>query len=109
MALELAKYQTLIAMLFCHYPATSCLRYDRLFRQAASQDASLRWDTVKEDIYVWCLTRQSPPPLQGLPLPDRRPLQQQSFRWRQPFTPCRNTSVIPRGANGHLRNTAVLS
>ena len=57
MALELAKYQTLIVMLFNHYPPQACLRYDSLFRQAAGQDKALRWDTVREDIYVWCLAR----------------------------------------------------
>ena len=38
-------------MLFAHYSADACLRYDQLFRMAASQDMSLCWDTLKEDIY----------------------------------------------------------
>ncbi len=66
LVLELTKYQTLMAMLFSYYSTHACLRYDRLFRQAASQNATLRWDTIKEDIYVWCLTRNSPPsPMPG--------------------------------------------
>ncbi len=61
-----------MAMLFSHYPSHACLRYDRLFRQAASQDATLRWDAIKEDIYVWCLTRNSPP--SPTPVPTDRQL-----------------------------------
>ena len=61
LALELAKYQTILAMLFSQYPASHCLRYDRLFRQAAAHDPTLRWDELKEDVYVWCFTRHISP------------------------------------------------
>ena len=55
LALELAKYQTRMAMLFTQYLTEQCLRYDRLFHQAAAHDPTLNWDELKEDIYVWCL------------------------------------------------------
>ena len=88
MALELAKYQTLMAMLFANYPAAACLHYDRLFRYAASQDPSLRWDTVKEDVYVWCLTRRAPSPIPtpGHSTQDRRPGTYLPFRDRPPIS-----------------------
>ena len=80
LTLELVKYQTLVAMLFAHYPAAACLRYDRLFWQAASQDASILWDALREDIYVWSFTRHSsplpsppPPPPHPTPLPATQP------------------------------------
>ena len=57
-ALEMAKYQTLLVMLFAQYPPQHCLEYDRLFRQTTAQDPSLRWDTIKEDIYVWTITKK---------------------------------------------------
>ena len=57
-ALEMAKYQTLLVMLFAHHPPQQCLEYDRLFCQTAAQDTSLRWDTIKEDIYVWAITKK---------------------------------------------------
>ena len=56
LALELVKYQTILTMLFKNYAAAACLEYDRLFRQAAARDTSIRWDTLKEDIFVWALT-----------------------------------------------------
>ena len=59
MALELVKYQTLVCMLFTHYAPLACVEYDRLFRQAAAQDTSIRWDCLKEDIFVWALTLPS--------------------------------------------------
>ena len=86
LALELSTYQTTLAMLFSHYPATACIRYDQLFWQATGRDPSLRWDVVREDLHVWCFTRRpiSPPPLPERPLPERRP--QQSFHDRPPIT-----------------------
>ena len=57
-ALEMVKYQTLVIMLFANHPPQHCLEYDRLFRQSAAQDTSLRWDTIKEDIYVWAITKK---------------------------------------------------
>lgn len=75
MALELVKYQTLIIMFFSrHYPQ-QVVEYDKLFRQAAALDQTIRWDSIKEDIYVWALTQRSnfrpisarlgPPPGEG--------------------------------------------
>ena len=60
-ALELAKYQTMIVMFFANHPASQCIEYDRLFRQAVAKDRTIRWDSIKEDIYVWSLTRRSQP------------------------------------------------
>ena len=57
MAVELAKYQTVMCLLFARYPPAACIEYDRLFRQAAAHDRSMRWDVPKEDIYVWALTQ----------------------------------------------------
>ena len=51
MALELVKYQTMMVMFFKHHPAEVCIHYDKLFRQAAAQDRTLRWDSVKNNIY----------------------------------------------------------
>ena len=76
LALELAKYQTILAMLFSQYPASHCLQYDRLFRQAAAHDPTLRWDELKEDVYVWCFTRHVSPHRPT----DRRTAPGQSFR-----------------------------
>ena len=53
-ALEMVKYQTLLVMLF---PPQHCLEYNRLFRQTPAQDPALRWDAIKEDIYVWAITK----------------------------------------------------
>ena len=51
-ALELEKYQTPMCML---YAPAACIEYDDLFRQSASQDQSLRWDSLKDDIFLWAL------------------------------------------------------
>ena len=104
LALELAKYQTLVAMLFAHYPVAACLRYDRLFRQAASQDASIRWDALREDIYVWSFTRHSSPP-PSPPRPTARHVTaRQSFRDRPPVIsrlgPPPNPGHTPRLTTG---------
>ena len=57
-ALQLVKYQTIVCQLFSAYPAASALKYDRLFREAAARNKSgLQWDVLKEDILVWCVTR----------------------------------------------------
>ena len=56
MAVELAKYQAVVCLL---YPPAACIEYHRLFRQAAARDRSLLWDVPKEDIYVWALTQPS--------------------------------------------------
>ena len=58
MALELVKYQTIMVMLFTNHSPARCLEYDSLFRQAAAHDPTLRWDTIKEDIYVWAITQR---------------------------------------------------
>ena len=47
MALELVKYQTFMVMFFTHHQAEQCINYDDLFRQAAAQDPTLQWDTIK--------------------------------------------------------------
>ena len=106
LALELSTYQTTLAMLFSHYPAMACIRYDQLFRQATGRDRSLRWDVVREDLHVWCFTRRpiSPPPLPERPLPERRP--QQSFRDRPTITsrlgpPPPTPTHVFRTATGH--------
>ena len=59
-ALQLVKYQAIICHLFTAYSAAACLKYDSLFRQAAARDKSklIAWDHLKEDILVWCATRQ---------------------------------------------------
>ena len=57
----MAKYQTLLVMLFAHHPPQHCLEYDRLFRQAAAADTSLPWDTIKDDIYVWAIIKKGQP------------------------------------------------
>ena len=56
MAVELTKYQAVMC-LFAHYPPAACIEYDRMLRQAAACDRSVRWDIPKEDIYVWALTQ----------------------------------------------------
>ena len=57
MALKLVKYQTIMVMLFANQSPARCLEYDSLFHQAAARDPTLRWDTIKEDIYVWAITQ----------------------------------------------------
>jgi hypothetical protein len=59
MALELAKYQTMMVMFFTKHQPHLCIEYDKLFRQAAAQDQALRWDSIKEDIYVWALAQRT--------------------------------------------------
>ena len=58
--LQLVKYQTIMCQLFSSYQAAVCIKYDSLFRQAIARDKSrlVPWDQVKEDILVWCATRQ---------------------------------------------------
>lgn len=50
---------------FAHYPPAACIEYDRLFRQTAATNAATRWDRLKEDVFVWTLTRpaHAQPPL----------------------------------------------
>ena len=57
--LQLVKYQTIVCQLFSAYPAASALKYDRLFREAVarSKSTTFQWDVLKEDILVWCVTR----------------------------------------------------
>ena len=57
--LKMAKYQSNMTTLFTNHPPAHCLEYDCLFRQAASRDTSIRWDVIKEDIYVWSVTKRS--------------------------------------------------
>ncbi|KAL5489349.1 hypothetical protein EMCRGX_G018433 [Ephydatia muelleri] len=57
-ALELVKYQHIICQLFA--PDGSSLELLQLFWQAAAMDKlhNLRWDALKEDVLVWCVTHQ---------------------------------------------------
>ena len=55
-ALSLVKCQTLMAMLFRQYTPKGCIEYDRLFRQAAGQDAYLPWDSLNNQIFVYKFT-----------------------------------------------------
>ena len=45
---------------FSSYPANVCIKYDTCFRQAVVRDKarSIPWDHLKEDLLVWCATRQ---------------------------------------------------
>ena len=89
-------------MLFSHYPANACLRYDQLFQQAASQDVLLCWDTLKEDIYVWSFTHRSSPPVLHRP-PIRQPITTgQPFHERPTaisrLPPTQGTALVPTQA-----------
>ena len=91
-ALEMVKYQTLLIMLLAHHPPQHCLEYDRLFRQSAAQDTSLRWDAIKEDIYVWAITKKG-----------------QSFRDKRlgpPPSDTSNSRVQPKPANRETHSKA---
>ena len=55
--LSSSSNQTIMVMLFTNHSPARCLEYDSLFRQAAARDPTLRWDTIKEDIYVWAITQ----------------------------------------------------
>ena len=74
-ALELVKYQNIIFQLFTAYSAAAALKYDKLFQQAVARDKlhTLRWDILKEDILVWCVTNTNHPfrARQLLPAPSR--------------------------------------
>lgn len=50
---ELIRYQSIICTLFASVEVSSCLAYDRLFRHQAAKDPTLRWDNLKEDIFVF--------------------------------------------------------
>ena len=57
-AFELVKYQHIICQLFA--PDGSSLELLQLFWQAAAMHKlhNLRWDMLKEDVLVWCVTHQ---------------------------------------------------
>ena len=57
--LQLVKYQSIMCQLFSAYPAASALTYDRLLWKAVarSKPTTFEWDVLKEDILVWCITR----------------------------------------------------
>eukprot|EP00731_Ephydatia_muelleri_P028758 Em0020g402a len=57
--LQLVKYQSIMCQLFSAYPAASALTYDRLLWEAVarSKPTTFEWDVLKEDILVWCITR----------------------------------------------------
>ena len=45
----------------CSSPTTrrqNCLEYDHLLCQAAVADPSLCWDTIKNNIYIWAITKK---------------------------------------------------
>ena len=46
-------------MLFAKYAPLACTEYDKPFQQAASQNHAIRWDSLKDDIFVWALTLQA--------------------------------------------------
>ena len=52
-----SRARQIMVMLFANHSPARCLEYDSLFRQAAAHDPILRWDTIKEDIYVWATTQ----------------------------------------------------
>jgi len=54
-SLELAKYQTIVCMLFTHYPPQAGVAYDQHIRQQAAIRPATRWDCLKEDIFMWAL------------------------------------------------------
>ena len=45
-----------MAMLFKQFTPKECIEYDRLFRQAAGQDAYLPWDCLNNQIFVYTFT-----------------------------------------------------
>lgn len=53
MALELVKYQSIICSLFATLDASTVVGYDRLFRHRAARDSFVRWDVLKEDLFVF--------------------------------------------------------
>ena len=62
MTLHMSNYQSIMVMLFSNHPSIrrrSALEYDRLFRQTEAKDTFVRWDIIKEDIYVWEVTKNS--------------------------------------------------
>ena len=68
MALELVKYQSIICSMFATFDATSVISYDRLFRHHAAKDPSVRWDSLKEDLFIFQASNQK------TPLPFRKPV-----------------------------------
>ena len=76
-SLELAKYQTIVCMLFTHYPPQAGVAYDQHFRQQAAIRPATGWDRLKEDIFMWALhpsrtaTHPTSPPLRENPQPFR--------------------------------------
>ncbi len=53
LALELLKYQAIMCMLFSTFPPHTCIEYDRLFRHLISRDPTQRWDTLKDDLFLF--------------------------------------------------------
>ena len=66
---------------------SSELRECRRSRQPASQNLSLRWEAIREDIYVWGCTCRAYPlhPTHGHPQPAPQPFRD---RLPPPITPC---------------------
>ena len=75
-ALELATYQGILSSLFASFEASACIEYDRLFRHQAARDKSLRWDILKEDLFVFQATNAQRTPFRKVfarlgPQPDQ--------------------------------------
>ncbi|KAL5510800.1 hypothetical protein EMCRGX_G006402 [Ephydatia muelleri] len=78
-ALAMLQYQSTICQLFSTFGPVAALKYDKLFRQAVARakDQTLRWDNLKEDLLVWCVTnppfrarqQTAPFPHQSAPAP----------------------------------------
>jgi hypothetical protein len=89
MALELIKYQMVVALLFSRYLTPSVIKYDRLFCQAAARDRMMRCDSPNEDIYMWTLSQPNST-CSNLASTDKnvsgRASTSQSFRDRLPVT-----------------------
>ena len=103
--LQLVKYQTIVCQLFSAYPAASDLKYDRLFREAAarSKSTTFQWDVLKEDILVWCVTRN--------PFRARQQMQTTSSTPRQGPAPVAGNASNQEGDSPALarRSVAVLT
>ena len=84
LGLALVKYQAILGMLFNHHPPAACIAYDRLFRQGAARDPSVRWDRMNEEIFVWALTPSSQVQHPADPGPSYSNSRPQHFRAPQP-------------------------
>ena len=86
---SLLKYKTLVVMLFAQY----CLEYDYLFRKTVPQDPSLRWDTIKEHIYVWAPTPHNCLNSKVAAECDSGPTSGNCSSWGRCLRKCRRTTI----------------